>query len=113
MNYHLKAIILKDCPYSTLADSLIKNHKIPAEIININWNNKDKYITNEIDTFPQIYLTKKNSKGTQLLGGYTDLKYFFDTFKNQPINNNVDEFMKKYNWSRKGTLRLIQLINFK
>lgn len=107
--YYLKAIILENCSYSTAAKQLIENHKIPAEIINITWAEKDKYVTEYIDTFPQIYLAKKT--GTQLLGGYTDLKEFIDTFKNQPINNNVDNFMKKYNWSRKGTLRMIQLIN--
>ena len=110
-NYYLKAIILNECSYSTAAHKLIKNHKISAEFIFIEQSEKDIYVTDLIDTYPQIYLVRANSKGTLLLGGYTDLKEFIDTFKNQPINNNINNFMKKYNWSKKGTLRLIQLIN--
>ena len=110
-NYYLKTIILNGCSYSTAAHQLINIHKIPAEFIHIDWTDKDKYVTRSIDTFPQIYLARKNSKGTQLLGGHSDLKEFIDTFKNQPINDNINNFMKKYKWSKKGTLRLIQLIH--
>jgi hypothetical protein len=110
-NYYLKIIILQNCSYSIAANKLIQLHKIPVDITTITRDNIDKYVTNKIDTFPQIYLARKNHNGVLLLGGHSDLKSFIDTFKNQINNDDVERFIKKYNWSKKATLRLIQLIN--
>jgi len=111
-NYYIKAILLDNCSYSIAANNLIKNYNIPSKIININTNEKDKFVTEQIDTFPQIYLKKYNSKENLLLGGYDDLNYFISTFKSQKLSDeNIDDFSKKYKWSKKAILRLIQLIN--
>lgn len=111
-DYYIKAIMLEGCQYSINAKKLLEKHNINAEIININYNEKENYKTSEIKTFPQIYLCKYNNKGTQLLGGYTDLEAFISDFKNKPLDiNKVHNFEQKYLWSKKATLRLIQLIN--
>lgn len=111
-DYYIKAILLEECSYSKKARELLEKHNIKAEIITVNHNNKEQYKTNQINTFPQIYLCKNNNKGSQLLGGYNDLADFFEKFKDKELDmNNVINFGKKYLWSKKGILRLIQLIN--
>ena len=112
-NYYLKTIILENCPYSIAANNLLKNFNINHKSIIINQYEKDNYKTSNIETYPQIYLNKYNSKDNLLLGGYSDLKYVFDLFKNKKyLNQNVNLFLKKYNWwSKKAVLRLVQLIN--
>ena len=112
--YYIKIISLEGCPYSISAENLLTNMKIKHNLIRIKYNDCDKYITDDIQTFPQIYLKKNNSKGSLLLGGYDDLKYSIDLFKGQKLNdNNINNFMKKYNWSKKSVLRLIELYNIK
>jgi glutaredoxin len=110
-NYYLLAVLLENCGYSTDALQLIQKYSIPHQIINVSYNEIEKYKTNKIKTFPQIYLARNDAKGTLLLGGYDDLNAAINTFIKKPINENVNNFMKKYNWSKKGTLRLIQLFN--
>jgi glutaredoxin len=111
-NYSLKAILLGNCPYSNSAYELLKIHNIPVETIWINQLNKENYKTNLINTFPQIYLKKNNSNGNLLLGGYDDLNNFISTFLKKKISDsNINFFMEKSKWSKKSTLRLIQLIN--
>ncbi len=111
-DYYIKAILLEGCPYSIAAKDLLIAHNITHQILDINSSNKNEYKTNQIDTFPQIYLCKTNNKGTQLLGGYDDLFAFVSDFKAKQYNSQlVNNFMKKYSWSKKATLRMIQLIN--
>lgn len=110
-DYYLKAILLEGCPYSNAANDLIKINNIPSDIITVNNINKNQFKTNLINTFPQIYLCKSNNKGTQLLGGYDDLNDFISKFKGKYNENLIHEFMGKYSWSKKATLRMIQLIN--
>ncbi len=111
-NYYIKAVLLDGCPYSIAAKNLLDTHKIHTNIINVNNNNKNEFKTNLITTFPQIYLCKTNDNGTQLLGGYDDLSNFISNFKGKKYNEqNIDDFISKYSWSKKATLRMIQLIN--
>lgn len=111
-NYYLQIISLDNCSYSKAATELVKNFKISNEIINVNQNNKQNFKTNIINTFPQVYLKKYNKKGSLLLGGYTDLESTINNFKSVKYNNEkINNFMNKYKWSKKATLRLIQLIN--
>lgn len=109
--YYLLIVSLDGCPYSKAAVELLDNFKIKYQIINVDWNNKDKYKTNQINTFPQIYLKRKSNNQTLLLGGYNDLKYFIDMFINQKYNEkNIILFQKKYSfWSKHAILRTIEL----
>ena len=111
-NYYFKIILLENCPYSYKLDKLIKDNNISCEKININHTNKHIYKSNLIDTFPQIYLKKKNSTGNLLFGGYNDFVNFLQNFKNQNFNlDKINNFIEEKKWSKKATLRFIQLIN--
>ena len=115
-NYYLHCIILKKCPFSEAAYSLIKsNDHIKTEYTFINYTDKEKYKTENINTFPQIYLKKINSNGSQLIGGYNEFKNLFNFFYNNYNNKLLEEFKKNNNikWSNKTLLRLIELINTK
>lgn len=112
--YFIKAILLDGCPYSQSAFQLLKIHNIPNKIITVNQDNKAIYKTDNINTFPQLYLNKYNSNGSLLLGGNDELSEFITNFKGQKYSEeNVEKYMKKYNWSKKAILRLVQLINLK
>jgi glutaredoxin len=114
-NYYLKIILLNDCPYSEKAKQIINENKIPVKIINVNYENKELYKNDNINTYPQIYLNKKGSKSNLLLGGFTDLSESINNFKSlkseSNLDNSVNNFMNKYKWSKKATLRFIQLFN--
>ena len=104
--------MLENCPYSIKAAELLKIHNISNKTTWISGNMRNKYITDKISTYPQIYLKKYNSNQNLLLGGCDDLEAFIMNFKSQRLNENeINIFMKKYNWSKKASLRLIQLIN--
>lgn len=110
--YHIKIISLENCPYSQSAKELVKNYNINSKIIDITRDEKDKFKTNSIQTFPQIYLKKYNKVDDLLLGGYSDLSNFVNEFYKKPYSDDkVNDFMNKYKWSKKAVLRLIQLIN--
>jgi glutaredoxin len=111
-NYYLQTVILENCPYGNATLRLFEQHNIKTQIITVTQNNKDNYKTENIQTFPQIYLKKNNSKGSLLLGGYDELVSFIDKFKLQSYSKkNIDEFIDTKKWSRKATLRLIELLN--
>lgn len=111
-NYFLKIILLENCPYSIALDQLVKNINIPNNIIWISQNNKNKFKSNNIETFPQIYLNKFNSKDSLLFGGYDDFNDFYLQFKSQKISDDkIKYYMNKLKWSKKAILRLIQLVN--
>jgi len=111
MEYYIKAILLEGCGYSIRAKEILELNKINSDIINISSSEKDKYKTNQINTFPQIYLCK-HKKGSLLLGGCSDLEKFISNFKENTYDDGkINEFISNYDWSKKATLRLIQLIN--
>lgn len=111
-NYYIKILALQNCMYSLNSIKLLNDNKIPHKIVDIDNNNKELYKNNLISTYPQIFLKKKNTKGNLLLGGFNDLNLFLNKFKNNKLNkDDIEEFCNKYNWSRKATLRLIQLVN--
>jgi glutaredoxin len=112
-NYYIKAISLKGCPYSKKAELLLKEYNIDSDIIHIDYNEKNNFITDLIKTFPQIYLKKYNSNGNLLLGGYNDLNSFINKFNKNTIfsENDINNFIYEKKWSKKATLRLIELIN--
>ena len=113
--YYLFIVVLKNCGYSQGAIELLNNYNIKYKSIEINQEEKHKYITSEINTFPQIYLKKTKTNDSLLLGGYSDLKYFVDTFINKKYNeSNILNFSKKYSfWNKRSILRLIEIIHTK
>ena len=110
--YYLQLISLKDCPYSEAAQSLLKDNNINHKLVLVNRNEKDKFKTDNISTFPQIYLKKENSNGSVLIGGYDSLKEYYDSAKNTKNLDKLKKVIKKNisGISEKSVLRLIQLI---
>jgi hypothetical protein len=113
--YYINAVILNGCGYSKAAKELLDKYtNINKKYIFVNYDEKDKYKTDLIQTFPQIYLKKENTMNSLLLGGYTELQNFIDTFYGKYDDDKINKFMRKnVSWSKKGTLRLIELINQK
>ena len=116
MSYNIKIIFLENCDFSKKSLKLLQDNNIKYELVEIDHMNKDKFKTDIISTFPQIYLTKQNNVGHLLLGGYNELNYAIKLFKNidnkDVFNKNKKQFMSEnINWSKKATLRLIELIN--
>jgi len=113
-NYYLHAVILVGCPYSAAAQELLKNKSnIKTKFTFVNYENKENYKTEEIKTFPQIYLKKNNSNGSLLIGGYDKLKNIFETYYKEKYSlDKINNYIKdNNNWSKKSLLRLIELIN--
>ena len=108
--YYLYIITLENCPYSIAALKLLDSLNIKYKHLIVNQTNKEKYKTEEINTFPQIYLVKDDTK--LLLGGYSDLKEFIDKFINQIYNKETFlKFQNKYKlWKKKSILRLLEII---
>lgn len=112
--YYLQSIILEGCPYSTAAYELLKNiPKSKSKITIVNYNNKENYKTDKINTFPQIYLKRHNRHGSLLIGGYTEYKKLIDLFHKQKYSeDNVNKFINNNkDWSKKSLLRFIELIH--
>ena len=111
--YYLFIVVLEHCPYSINAVQLLDKHKIKYKKLTINSDDKEKYKTSEIQTFPQIYLKKTPSNDSLLLGGFDDLKLFMNMFVGKEYSEiNIKEFQSKYTfWSKKPILKLIEIIN--
>ena len=112
--YNIKIISLENCPYSEAAENLIKSNNTNCIIKKVNSNTKEQYKSDEIRTFPQVYLEK--NKQPILLGGYNDLQNIYDIINSSTKLNII---LKKLNtalsdnWSRKFKLRLVQILNNK
>lgn len=102
-NNSLKLIFLENCPYSIAAKELLNNFKF--KLISVNQENKHKYKTKEISTFPQIYMNDI------LLGGYSDLTEIFDIINKY---NNLDIILKYLNkkYSKLKKKDLLRIINY-
>ena len=111
--YSLHAIILEGCPHSMAADNLLNNLKSNKEITLITHENKEKYKTDEINTFPQIYLKKESNNSSLLLGGNSDIQQIFKLFykkKYEPekVNKYLEENLQL---NKRSLLNLIKIIN--
>ena len=85
-------------------------------ITKINYDEKDKWINKNISTFPQIYLKKKDSNGSLLLGGFDDINKIYNLIDNKENNleKKIDSISKLFpNINRKPILRIIELLNNK
>jgi glutaredoxin len=96
--------VLTDCPYCNSSIKLVKQHDIKHKIITIDPQDKDKYKTNKIDTFPQIYIRKEGTKKIKLLGGNDKLIKLLDFMKT------IDNFGKDLNLTRHELLQVMNLI---
>jgi glutaredoxin len=102
MKYKLKVIVLENCPYSIAAVELLTNYNIPFEKILVKQNNKEKFKTPDISTFPQIYMYSKEDQ--LLLGGYSDLEEIMDIINS---SKNLDKIKKKIGKNKKYGPKII------
>lgn len=110
--YYFKLISLKGCPYSKSCEDLFSNNKIEHELLQINQSEKEKFKLGMINTFPQIYLKKKYSNGSLLIGGFDEIKKIHDIVKSSKDINKIKKtiFDKIENISDKSSLRIIELL---
>ena len=113
MKYVLKAIILENCPYSMAAAELLTNHNIKFKKIMVSQETKHKYKTEQISTFPQIFLNDKSND--YLLGGYSDLEEIINIINSSTKLNIIKKKLnKKYKmFNDKQILRIIQIFAVK
>lgn len=110
--YYIHTVLLDGCQYSISAKNLLDKYNINYKATNVNHTNKDLFKTDNLQTFPQIFLKKHNNNGSVLLGGYSNLNDLFGMFYKQKLDNNkLSLVQNKYNMSKKAVLRLISLIN--
>ena len=111
MKNELKVIVLENCPYSIAAVELLTNHNIKFKKILVNQETKQKYKTEQISTFPQIYI--KNNNKEVLLGGYSNLEEIIDIINSSiKLDTLKNKLNKKYlNFDKKIILRIIQLFS--
>ena len=111
MKYSLKSIVLKNCPYSNALIDILKNKKIKSDIITVAYENKDKYKTKYISTFPQLYLMK-NNKEQLLIGGYDETNHILQIINEchdlNKIRNKIQSLYPDTN--NRNILRLINLL---
>ena len=108
--YSFQVISLQNCPYSNAAKEFLDNKNIKYDLITVDFLTKNKYKSNEIDTFPQVYIVKKNKK--ILIGGYEDLKDINDNVFKKDMELSIKYLNKKFkNLSRKNKLRIIKVFN--
>jgi glutaredoxin len=71
MSEYILGYILKGCPYSMMANEILKNNP-KNQLVYVDYNEKNKYKQlNNMKTFPQIFYVKNNIK--YKIGGYDDL----------------------------------------
>ena len=112
--YFIQIIYLKNCPHSYNALQLLINNNIPFTKITVTNNDKHIYKNDIINTFPQIYLKKKNHNDSLLIGGFDNIYTIINNYKNNI--NNIDNFIENINvfkFSKKVSLRIFQLLNSK
>lgn len=110
--YYIHTVLLENCPFSNSAKNLLDKYNIKYTNTIVNHSNKEIFKTDKLKTFPQVFLKKKNSKGSLYLGGYNELDELFRMFYKQKMNSaNLLLVQNKYKISKKAGLRLIELIN--
>lgn len=111
--YHLKVVLLEGCPYCKKTKKILDKYKFKKNIITVTNDDKDKWKSPDITTFPQIYLMKQNKKNHLLIGGFSDINFIEEQIKKlndknlSKIKNIITSKYKQI--SDKSALRLIEL----
>jgi glutaredoxin len=79
MSVYIIGYILKDCPYSMMANEILQKNS-NNKLILVDYNEKEKYKReNDMTTFPQIFFVKNQIR--YKIGGYDNLSYLLDKNK--------------------------------
>ena len=114
--YYFDVISLEGCPYSTAAETLLESKNINFKLTEVKYNEREMHKNDEITTFPQIYLKKKNSSGKLLVGGYDKLNNLVDILNS---STNIETISDKFShnlgetFNKKTVLRLIELLTIR
>ena len=104
---------LNGCGYSRAAVNTLKENNIKHDIYHVDWDNKEDYkISNNMNTFPQIFYQKKNGSRVKI-GGNSDLDNLLDIINTTKANNKFDDMINAIQtklFLDKGTT--LRLINF-
>ncbi len=114
MKNSLKLIILDGCPYSIALKQLLTDtiSLKSVDVKSVSHENKEKYKTPEINTFPQLYLISPHmDKKTYLIGGYDITKNIIDEINKSNNLNKLKLKLKKIlpKLNIKQILRIIQI----
>ena len=110
--YYIHVVLLENCPYSISAKKLLDKYNIKYNHVMVNHNDKEKYKTNILQTFPQVFLKKDNHNGSVYLGGYDNLDELFKMFYKQKLDSTkIESIQNKYKIAKKSVLRMVGLIN--
>lgn len=117
MNNYLYIISLRYCPYCINTRKLLKENNIRHQDNIIPDQEKNKYKTPEISTFPQIYYVKNNLNKKKLIGGNSDLEDIIELSNNiKTDTKNMDNLINKFlsthpRINKKLILKVLYLIN--
>jgi glutaredoxin-related protein len=99
--YYFYIILRVDCPYSKNLVKILKENKIHFESITVNMEEKEKYKTDLINTFPQVYLKSLSTNDSVLIGGHDTVKELIENTQNDKKFNELTK-----NLSNKIKLKL-------
>ena len=104
---HLEAVVLENCWYSKELITLLNKNNININYISVSQSDKHKYKTNDLTTFPQVYLI--NDTERILIGGYDDISKIINIINTRDYKYITQNISSKYNMLSKNTqLRLIK-----
>ena len=104
---HLEAVVLENCWYSKELITLLNKNNININYISVSQSDKHKYKTNDLTTFPQVYLI--NDTKRILIGGYDDISKIINIINTRDYKYITQNISSKYNMLSKNTqLRLIK-----
>jgi glutaredoxin len=104
--YYLHIILLVNCPYSIKLHDLLKQKKIHFQHIWVPQNEKEKYKTEKIKTFPQVYLKSLSNNDSLLLGGCDFMTDLINNLNNEKIFENLTKDL-----SNKTKIKLKLILN--
>ena len=114
--YYLDVISLEGCPFCNALEDLLNKTGIKFNLTKVKYNDKELFKTEQISSYPQIYLKKKNSKINLLVGGYDIFKKIIEKINTKPdIKTFVDELKESLDpkFNKKSILRLIELLTIR
>jgi len=109
--YYLYIILRQDCPYSQNLVKILKTNKIDFESITVSIQEKEKYKTDLIKTFPQVYLKSLSSNDSILIGGHDIVKDLIEYIDNDKFYTLTQNLPKKIQLKLKLILKGHKIIN--
>lgn len=111
MSEKIMFYLLEGCMYTQLVYNLLNDFKFYKNIINVNINDKDSYkITNNYNSFPQIFYFKNNVK--YLIGGYNEFNLLCNfKYNKKNLNNDILTLQRELDLDKKIIYRILIYMN--